>query len=395
MAEKQDIRELAPTYESLAALYEAIQSIGPTLDLEEVLNKAIQAAVDLVDAEWGFIVWEPEKGKPVRACAMLPPLSPDAIDDPALELALCATEAHTGKTPASRPYIALPLWSPAEETACALYLDRLPDQEPFSDAALKLLQAFVDQATIAIQNAYAFYEAASDEAEFVSMIAHDLRLPTTNMRGYSDLLLKETVGPLSDMQKQFLSVIHNNTYYMETLTYNLSDVAKIDHGRMPLNPIPMSLETIVNAVLDKLGPKIEEKQQALELNLPTLPQVTADKGRLEQVVHIVLENAHLYTPAGGKITVAVEKQDDFVRLTVTDTGIGISPKDQETRLFAKFFRADDPVVQEHKGGGNNLYVAKRLIELMGGEMGAESEPDKGSTFWFTLPVANTNENAKT
>jgi signal transduction histidine kinase len=384
MAEKQDIRELAPTYESLVALYEAIQSIGPTLDLEEVLNKAIRAAVELLDAEWGFIVWEPEKGIEVRACAVL---SPDAIDDPALELALCATEAHTGKTPNGRFYIVSPLWSPAEETACALYLDRPPDQEPFSEADLGLLQAFVDQATVAIQNAYAFYEAASAETEFASMIAHDLRLPTTNVRGYSDLLLKETVGPLSDMQKQFLSVIHNNTYYMETLTYNLSDVAKIDHNRMPLNPVPINLETSVNAVLDKLGPKIEEKEQTLELDLPTLPDVIADKARLEQVVRVVLENAHLYTPAGGKIAVAAKEQDGFVRLAVADTGIGISPEDQETRLFTKFFRADDPVVQEHKGGGNNLYIAKRLVELMGGQMGAESELAKGSTFWFTLPVA--------
>jgi signal transduction histidine kinase len=382
MTEKHDIRELAPTYESLAALYEAIQSIGATLDLEEVLNKTIQAAVGLLDAEWGFIAWESNK-KSAIACAVL---SPDDIDDPALELALCATEAHTGQTPTARAYMALPLWSP-DETTCALYLDRPPEQEPYSEADLKLLQAFVAQATTAIQNAYAFYETASDEVEFVSMIAHDLRLPTTNVRGYSDLLLKETVGPLSDMQKQFLSVIHNNTYYMETLTYNLSDIAKIDHDRMLLNPVPVSLETIVNAVLEKLGPKIKEKEQTLELDLPALPEVSADKARIEQVVRIVLENAHLYTPAGGKITATAKEQDGFVRMTVTDTGIGISPEDQETCLFTKFFRADDPMVQEHKGGGNNLYVAKRLVELMGGEMAAESELGKGSTFWFTLPVA--------
>jgi signal transduction histidine kinase len=104
-------------------------------------------------------------------------------------------------------------------------------------------------------------------------------------------------------------------------------------------------------------------------------------------VRVVLDNAHLYTPAGGKITVVAQEQDGFVRLVIADTGIGISPKDQETYLFHKFFRADDPVVQEHKGGGSNLYVAKRLVELMGGQMGAESEPDQGSSFWLTLPVA--------
>lgn len=383
MTKEQDIRELAPTYESLAALCAAIQSIGPTLDLEEVLSQVAQAAVDLVKAEEGFIVWEPQKGKAIRACAVL---SPEDIDDPALELALCTTQAQTGTTPASRPYIVLPLWSP-DETSCALYVDRPPTREPFSEAELNLLEAFAQHAAVAIQNTYTFYEAAAAETEFGSMIAHDLRLPVTSMRGYADLLLKETVGPLNDMQRQFLSIIHANTYYLETLTYNLSDVAKIDHGRMPLKPAPVSLKDTIDEVLDKLAPKIEEKEQALELQLPALPDVTADKARLVQVVRILIENAHLYTPSGGKIDVVTEQQGDFVRLTVADTGIGISPEDQRDHLFEKFFRADHPVVQEHRGGGNNLYVAKCLIELMGGQMGAESEPDRGSTFWLTLPVA--------
>ena len=313
MAHHQDIQAFAPTYESLAALYAAVRSIGPTLDLEEVLQQIIKAAVDLVEAEWGFIAWEPEQGAAVRACAVL---SPDDIEDPALELALCATEPQTGQTPGSRAYIALPLWSP-EETVCALYLDRALDRGVFSDADLKLLQAFADQAAVAIQNAYAVHEDAASEVEFVSMIAHDLRLPTTNVRGYSDILLREMVGPLSDQQKSFVSIIHNNTYYMETLTYNLSDIAKIDHNHMPLKPIPLSLEDSFNAVLEKLRAKIEEKEQTLQLDLPTLPNVTADKARLEQVVRVVLENAHLYTPVGGTITVAAEVQDGFVRLVVT------------------------------------------------------------------------------
>jgi signal transduction histidine kinase len=92
--------------------------------------------------------------------------------------------------------------------------------------------------------------------------------------------------------------------------------------------------------------------------------------------------------------VTAQEQDGFVRLTVADRGIGISLEDQRERLFEKFFRADDPIVQEHRGGGNNLYVAKRLVELMGGEMGAESERDKGSTFWFTLPAVTASENGQ-
>lgn len=383
MAKEQDIRELAPTYESLAALCAAIQSVGPTLDLEKVLSQIAKAAVDLVKAEWGFIVWEPQEGTAIRVCANL---SPEGINDPALEMARCITRAETGTMPSSHPYIVLPLWSP-EETVCALYIDRSPGQAAFSDADLNLLKAFAQQAAVAIQNAYAFYEIAATEADFESRIAHDLRLPVTSMRGYTDMMIKEAVGPLNDMQRQFLTIVHANTYYLETLTYNLSDIAKIDHGSMPLNPRRVDLEDSIDEVLDKLEPKIKEKEQTLDLDLPTLPDVIADKARLTQVVRTVIENAHLYTPSGGKITVTTQEQDGFVRLTVTDTGIGISPEDQRDHLFEKFFRADHPVVQEHRGGGNNLYVAKRLVELMGGQMGAESEPDKGSTFWFTLPVA--------
>ena len=371
-----DVQDSTLAHEQLAVLLTAIQSIGPTLDLEEALNQIIRAAVELVRAKQGFILWEPQDGAVTYACANL---TPESIDEPALELARRVAQAGTGE--ASDSHVTLPLWSP-EEAACALYVEGA-----FSAADAKLLEAFAQHATVTIQNAWAFYEAGMAEAEFASMIAHDLRLPTTNVRGYSDLLLKEMVGPLSDQQKAFLSIIHTNTYYMETLTYNLSDIAKIEHHRMPLKPTQVSLETSVNEVLDKLRSKIEEKTQTLDLDLPALPDIFADKARLDQVLRILLENAHLYTPSGGKITVAAEQQGALVRLSVTDTGIGVSPEDRQDRLFTKFFRADHPVVQEHKGGGNNLYVAKHLVELMSGEMGAESEPDKGSTFWFTLPVA--------
>jgi signal transduction histidine kinase len=380
MAIEQNMRDFAPTYERLAALFAALQSIGPTPDLEKALNQIVQAAVGLVGAKQGFILWEPQAGEAIYACVNL---TPQAIGESALEVA--RRVAQSKESDVSDSCIALPLWSP-EEAACALYVEGA-----FSAADAKLLEAFAQHAAVAIQNAWAFYQAGTAEAEFASMIAHDLRLPTTNVRGYSDLLLKEMVGPLSEQQRAFLSIIHANTYYMETLTYNLSDIAKIEHHRMPLNPIRVSLETSVNEVLDKLRPKIEEKAQTLELDLPTLPDVSADKARLDQVLRVLLENAHLYTPSGGKIAVAAEQRGTSVRLTVADTGIGINPADRQDRLFTKFFRADHPVVQEHKGGGNNLYVAKRLVELMGGEMGAESEPDKGSSFWFTVPVATPDE----
>jgi signal transduction histidine kinase len=391
MAKKQDTQESTLSYESLSALYEASHSLEPSWDIQQALDQIVQAAIKLAKADWGFVVWEPQDGPNLRAYANI---AAEAIDEAIAELALGVTQAEMGQAATSNTYIALPLWSPAE-VVCTLYLSREADQEPFSKDDMVLVETFATRAAAFIQIAQASEELKSAEAKFASMIAHDLRLPTTAIRGYADLLLKEAVGPLNDMQRQFLTIIHANTDYMATLSYNLSDIVKIEHDRLPLKHQQANIQTVVNKALEKLGPKIEEKEQSLKLDVPALPNVVGDKSRIDQIVNSLIENAHRYTPAEGTITITAQEQDAFVRLTVADTGIGITPEDQKNRLFAKFFRADHPAVQETRGGGNNLYVAKRLVELMGGQMGAESEPDKGSTFWFTLPVAATDEYAET
>ena len=117
-----------------------------------------------------------------------------------------------------------------------------------------------------------------------------------------------------------------------------------------------------------------------------LPPVYADPARLTQILINLLSNAYKYTPKGGRIRVQASHKDGYVRCVVADTGIGISAEDQE-QLFTKFFRSENPDVQERQGTGLGLCIVKNLVELQGGRIGVESELGKGTTFWFTVPEA--------
>jgi signal transduction histidine kinase len=121
-----------------------------------------------------------------------------------------------------------------------------------------------------------------------------------------------------------------------------------------------------------------------------VPDVLADHTYLVRVLDCLIDNACRYTPSGRQITISAEAQDKYVRISVSDTGIGIDPQDQN-RIFTRFFRATTSDVGPYEGVGLSLDLAKSFVERMGGTIGFESEPGKGSTFWFTLPIATANE----
>jgi signal transduction histidine kinase len=138
-----------------------------------------------------------------------------------------------------------------------------------------------------------------------------------------------------------------------------------------------------------MRPQFDARHQHVHLDLEQgLPMVLADYNRLMQILSNLLSNANKYTPDGGRVTVSAIKRGEGVRLSVQDTGIGLSEADQK-RLFTQFFRSEEPEVREQAGWGLGLYVTRRLIEMMGGTIGMESELGAGSTFWIDLPAANT------
>jgi signal transduction histidine kinase len=174
---------------------------------------------------------------------------------------------------------------------------------------------------------------------------------------------------------------------MNALVSDLADISRIETGRLKIENKAVSVPEHAEEVARSLKPKLEEKKQTLELHVPAdLPKVFADPNRVVQVMTNLLSNAWKYTPENGCIHLNAAAEGDRVRIEVVDNGIGIGPEDQE-KLFGQFFRSDDPQVREQQGWGLGLNVTKRLVEIMGGEIGCNSEIGKGSTFWFTLPTA--------
>ena len=228
-----------------------------------------------------------------------------------------------------------------------------------------------------------------DKAKFISVVTHELRLPLTSIKGYTDLMRQGIVGPVNDQQKNFLNVIRNNVDRMSSLISDLSDMSHIQSGRLEPQPKPGNLVDLVEEVLYTWRPRLEEKNQTVSVEIdPAIPIFMLDPARFVQVLGYILSNAHRYSPSGGMIFIRARKEGDMARLEVQDNGIGISEEDHK-QLFTPFFRSEDSAVRELPGWGLALHVARLLVELMGGQIGASSHLRQGSTFWFSLPVIQT------
>ncbi len=229
-------------------------------------------------------------------------------------------------------------------------------------------------------------EAERAKTEFVSTVSHELRTPITSIKGYVELLLMGAVGILTGDQQHFLSVTKANVDRLTVLVNDLLDISRIESGRMALSPRVMRVEEVVNQVVMEMEARAVAKGLTLRSDVPpALPEVVADPDRVAQVLTNLVVNACHYTPARGEIAVSARVQGDEVHVSVRDTGIGIAPEDQE-KIFDRFFRVDDQLVQEEPGAGLGLSIVQSLVEMQGGRVWVESELGEGSTFTFTLPT---------
>jgi len=275
----------------------------------------------------------------------------------------------------------------ADELVCALVAER---SEPFGDLATQFLTRLAVRAATALENAR-LYQAVQDantaKTKFVSVVTHELRIPMTSIKGYTDLLRQGAVGPVNEMQLNFLGVVRNNVERMSALVSDLSDISHIETGRLKLNLDFINLADHIQEAASSLKHRLEDKKQALTLKIPDdLPKVYADPNRVVQVLNNLINNANKYTPEEGKVAIMVYQDRGMVRVEIIDSGIGMSEEDQKG-LFTQFFRSENQQVREQQGWGLGLNLTKRLVDLMGGQIGAESELGQGSTFWFTLPTS--------
>jgi signal transduction histidine kinase len=272
----------------------------------------------------------------------------------------------------------------------------------FTDENVEFLSRLSDHAAIAISNAqlYAEVQAANKaKSEFVSAAAHELKNPLTSIKGYSDLLVGGSVGPVSEGQASFLATIRSNAERMRTLVSDLQDITRIEAGQLQLQFASESLEGITQEVVTSLETQIDEKGQQLVIRVAEdLPLVWCDVNRMVQVLTNLVSNANKYTPNGGQIEISASQIDapkesvdskQMVRVSIVDNGFGISPDDQK-KIFEQFFRSEDSQVRETTGTGLGLSITKKLVEMQGGELWFESELGQGTTFHFTIPITDHN-----
>ncbi len=265
-----------------------------------------------------------------------------------------------------------------------------------------LLRTVANQAATAIANARLYekvhlfsleleakvQDRTRELRDFVSSVYHELSTPITTIQGYVALLLNYQVGPLTDRQRRFLEITHDSVQRLMRLVGDLSDISRIETGRLTIYPEPLFLPRVVEQTVNSLADRIESKGLQLQIDLsPDAAVVRGDPQRVVQILTNLLSNACRYTPAGGRITIASGRRDGAAEITVSDTGIGIH-KEEISRIFERFYRSDDPRVQEQSGTGLGLAITKSLVELHGGQVWVKSEVGKGSTFGFTLPLAS-------
>ena len=225
------------------------------------------------------------------------------------------------------------------------------------------------------------------KTEFVSIAAHQLRTPLSAIKWTLRMLLDGDVGKLTKEQLDFLEKSYQSNERMISLINDLLNVTRIEEGRYLYKPTLIQLKEICQEVINSFQEEILRKKIHFGFLTPLekLPLVKADAEKIKLVVQNLLDNAIKYTDPGGSVTVSLRKGEKEIEFVIKDTGVGI-PKDQQDRVFKKFFRGANIVRLETTGTGLGLFIAKNIIEAHGGRIWFESEEGKGSTFHFTLPT---------
>ena len=220
--------------------------------------------------------------------------------------------------------------------------------------------------------------------EFVSHVSHELRSPLASIKGFASTILadKEMDG---ETRTEFLNIINDESERLARLIEDLHELSKIEHGDIKIDKQEVQIPDIVQEAISYLKPQYEKKKIVLKTEIPQyIPLIFCDREMILKVMLNLLLSAIQFTQEGGRVTVSVEKEKEKIKVKVRDTGIGILNKDLPF-IFDKFYRAETPG-DEKKGTGLGLSIAKEIIKSHGGDIWVESSVNKGSTFYFKLPI---------
>src|SRR5262249_51245102 len=413
-------RELARSVGELKALGEVGRAVSSTLELETVLATIVSHAVQLSGTDSG-VIYEYDENKQefhLRASHRMEEELVEAIRAAPFRLGEGATgRAVTTRTPVQvidlldereiggtrvRPIMArlgyrsllvVPLLL-EEEIMGSLAVWRRQSGN-FQPEVVNLLQTFATQSVLGIQNARLFREieeksrqieaANRHKSEFLANMSHELRTPLNAIIGFSEVLGERMFGELNEKQDEYLKDIHASGQHLLSLINDILDLSKIEAGRVELElsalDLPMTIDNGLTLIRERAG------RRSIGLNMTVderLGQIQGDERKIRQVLLNLLSNAIKFTPEGGRIDVGAKPVDGFIEVSVSDTGVGIAPEDQEA-VFEEF-RQVGTADKKVEGTGLGLALSRKFIELHGGKIWVKSQVGEGSTFTFTVPV---------
>jgi signal transduction histidine kinase len=450
--QKERYRIAYEAAESRSRELDRLASLAATLlagtDLKSLFQEIAQAAADLLQAEAGVITLVVEEGRFLKVVASTGPLSEVAGSllpaDNSLSGWVVANEQplisdNMEQDPRSFALPSAP--SPLRTAAIAplrssevvigtVSVHNRKDGRSFGPHDLQLLRTLGEQAVIGLDRAHVLEESRKNERalatkntelqratqlknEFLANMSHELRTPLNSIIGFSDLILSEAVGPVTEQQQDFLSAILRNGRHLLGLINSVLDLSKIEAGRMTLELASTDLRNaITQAVTDTVSLRSAKNQECV-IQMDEKPlQVLGDDQRVRQILFNLLSNASKFTPEKGTITlsavqtraplpVPAERSGEQPKLVtreaiwvaITDTGIGIRTEDMP-KLFQEFSQVDPSASRRAQGTGLGLALCKKFVEAHGGTIGAESIYGTGTTFWFILPTEGPFRRAK-
>jgi signal transduction histidine kinase len=225
------------------------------------------------------------------------------------------------------------------------------------------------------------------KTEFISVASHQMRTPLSAMKWVLRMILDGDLGSLNAQQKEMLNKGYLTNERMISLINDLLSVSRIEEGRFQYRFVHMSLEEVIDSVLQEMSESIKKREVVFEYDRPKTPlsKVNIDPQKIHLVVQNLIDNALKYTPVGGRVTLFVRDEKKQIVFGVNDSGVGI-PRDQQSRIFSKFFRADNVIRMQTDGSGLGLFIVKSIVEKHHGSAWFESAEGKGTTFYFSLPV---------
>lgn len=270
--------------------------------------------------------------------------------------------------------------------------------EAFSESDRRLLSAIADYIAIAVERsqlakeaeeARALHEADRLRSQFISSVSHELRTPLTLIKGYCTSLLRQDVSWDLESQWEFLQIIDEKTDELRDLIDKILQSAKLEAGALKLEKEPLLIPRLARKIIEEIAPRAKNHKFTLRF-APAFPVLEADVRCMEQVLRNLAENAVKYSPAGGEIIIAGEVDSSKVVVSVSDNGMGI-PAEHREKVFYRFYRVSNLSTRSNPGSGLGLSITKGHVEAHGGEVWLESKVGVGSTFYFSLPLDQTQD----